>query len=231
MARSKKPNRERPLLATLLTISFIFGVLLGVIISFTWIGGAPVLQLSPDEVYTSSITIVGIDKNTGEGMLAVLTVELRPGSGRLTIAVPPYENEDTQEAALDARNAAELTVNKSLSQVDIVIVIENIAPETTMTGPSASAAIAVLIVATINANENTTPCTVRQDAVVSAAIDSTGRLKPVGEIVEKYQTVAETGDLTLFVVARNQSGNLGGYPSLSVERALNLNELVDIILQ
>lgn len=115
--------------------------------------------------------IVGIDKNTGQGRLAVLTVELMTGSGRLAIAVPPYENEDTQKAALDARDAAELALNRNLGQVDIVISVENISPETTITGPSSGAAMALLMIAAASASENTSPNMVRQDAVISASID------------------------------------------------------------
>ncbi len=231
MARSKKRSKERSLFATFLATSFILGALLGAVLASTWIQGAPVLQLSPGETYTRSITIVGIDKNTGQGRLAVLTVELRTGSGYLAIAIPPYENEDTQKAAVDARNAAELAVNRDLSQVDIIISIENIEPETTITGPSSSAAMAVLMVATIRASENTSPNMICQDAVVSAAIGSTGRLEPVGEIAEKYQTVRGAGIYSLFVVAQTQSGYLPDYPDISVERALNLEKLVSIVLE
>lgn len=91
--------------------------------------------------------------------------------------------------------------------------------------------MAVLMVAAIHASENMPLNTVRQDAVVSASIDSTGRLEPVGEIAEKYQTVAEASTFTLFVVAQDQPGNLWGYQNITVEQALNLNELTEIILQ
>lgn len=231
MARSRKKGSKKSLFATFLATSFILGVLLGAVLASVWIQGAPVLQLSPGEAYTRSITIVGIDKNTGQGRLAVLTVELRAGSGRLAIAVPPYENEDTQKATLDARSAAELVSNRNLDQVDIIISIENIDPQTTITGPSSSAAIAVLMVATIRASEDTSPNMVRQDVVVSASIDSTGRLEPVGEIAEKYQTVRAAGGYSLFVVAQTQSGYLPDYPDISAGRALNLDKLASLVLQ
>lgn len=230
MTLSKQHGREKSLFATFLATSFVLGVLLGAVLASTWIQGAPILQLSSDEVYTRSITIVGIDKNTEQGKLATLTVELRAGSGHLAIAVPPYENEDTQKAALDARSAAELFVNRDLSQVDIIISIENISPETTITGPSSSAAMAVLMVATIRASENISSNMVREDAVVSATISSTGRLNPVGEISEKYQTVRNAGGYSLFVIAQNQPGKLPSYPDISVERALNLDELASLVL-
>lgn len=231
MTSSKKRGVKKPLFATFLTTSFILGVLLGAVLTSVWIRGAPLLQLSPDETYTQAITIVGIDKNTGEGRLAVLKIELRAGSGHLAISVPPYENEDTQRAAVDAKRAAELITNRDLRQVDITIMVENISPEALITGPSSSAAMGVLMVATIRASENMAPNTVRQDVVVSAVIDSTGRLGPVGEIAEKYQTVRKAGEYSLFVMAQNQPGHLQNYPDISVERALNLSQLASIVLE
>lgn len=229
MARHSRKRRQRSL-AAFITVSFFIGVFLGTVLTSIWIQGAPTLHLSPGESYTRSITIVGIDKNTGQGRLATLTVELRTGSGRLAIAVPPYENEDTQKVALDAKSAAELMVDRDLSHVDIIISVENISPETTITGPSASATIAVLIVAAVHASENASPNMVRQDAVVSAAINSTGRLEPVGEIEEKYEAVRNAGSFTLFIVAKDQSGNLWDYPNISVEHVLNLRELAGMVL-
>lgn len=229
MARSGR-KRRRGSLAAFLATSFVLGVILGAVLTSIWIRGAPVLHLSPGEYYTRSITIVGIDKNTGQGELAVIKVELGNGSGRIAIAVPPYENEDTQKAALDAKRAAELATNTDLGQVDIIISVENISAGTTIAGPSASASVAVLIVAAVNAYENRAPNQVRQDAVVSAFINSTGRLEPVGEIAEKYQTVRNAGSYSLFVVAETQPEHLPDYPDISFERARNLGELADIIL-
>lgn len=229
MARSKHEGKK-PLFATFLVTSFVLGALLGAVLTSIWIRGAPLLQLSPGETYTQSITIVGIDKNTGEGRLAVLRIELRAGSGHLAISVPPYENEDTQRAAVNAKKAAELMTGMNLSQVDITITVENISPETLVTGPSSSAAMAVLMVATIRASENMTPNIVRQDVVISASIDSTGRLKPVGEIAKKYQTVRSAGGYSLFVIAQTQLESLPDYPDISVKRTRDLNELASLVL-
>lgn len=231
--RSKKGN-ERPLLATFLAVSFVLGALLGAVIASTWIQGVPSLQLSEGEVYIRSITIVGVDKTTGEGRLATLTVELRAGSGRLMIAPPPYENEDTQAAALKARKAADQEItqrlNLNLDESDVIISIENLSDETTIAGPSASASVAVLIVAAVNASEGETPNQVRQDVVVSASINEVGRLEPVGEIAQKYQAVRDAGTYTCFVVAEDQPGNLPNYPGISVVKIRNLSDLVDEVL-
>lgn len=225
---------EKSPLTTFLLISFVLGTLLGAVIASIWIQGPLSLQLEQGKIYTRSITIVGVDKQTGQGRLARMVVEIRAGTGRLLIEVPPYEIEDTQQAALDARSAAEQTIlrrfGRGLSQVDIAVSIKDIAAQTTIAGPSASASISALIVAAAYASENVTPNEVRQDVVVSAAINSTGELQPVGEIVEKYRTVREAGGFTRFVVAQNQPGYLPDYRDIKVERALNLNELLSKIL-
>ncbi|RLG56611.1 MAG: hypothetical protein DRN83_03680 [Hadesarchaea archaeon] len=231
MTTSKSRSGKNLLLSTFIAISFVLGTLLGAVLASIWIEGAPLLQLSPEEAYTRSITIVGIDKTTGEGRLAVLKVELRNGSGHLSISVPPYENEDTQRAAVNAKKAAEILTNKDLSQVDITITVENISPETLITGPSSSAAMAVLMVAAIRASENSGPNAVRQDVVVSASVSSTGVLEPVGEIIKKYQTVREAGEYSLFVIAATQLEHLHDYPGISVERARNLDQLAKLVLE
>ena len=232
MPRSRRGGNKKSLFATFLAVSFVLGILLGAVLASTWMLELPALQLAPGEVYTSSITIVGVEKVTGQGRLVTLKVELRAGTGRLLIEVPPLENEDAQKAALDARSAAEQeiwqTLGLRLSQVDIVISIENLQAET-IAGPSAGASIAVLIAAAAYAKEGPAK-QVRQDAVVSAAINSTGKLQPVGEIAEKYRAVREAG-FALFVIAEDQPGCLREYPGTSVERASTLRELIGIILR
>lgn len=236
MARRRARGRERTYLASLLAISFFLGILLGAVLVSTWVSELPTLQLADGENYTRSITIVGIEKSTGEGMLATLKVGLTAGQGRLLINVPPWENEDTQESFFDARDAAEhwsiLETGQSLEQVDVIVSLENLSEGTTIAGPSASAAMAVALVAMINASKNIEPNQVRQDAVVSASIGSTGVLMPVGGIKTKYEEV-RAGGFSLFIVASTQGGRLPNYPDIQVEKVRNLHELVtreDLIL-
>jgi predicted S18 family serine protease len=237
MPRRRARRREKSYLASFLATSFLLGLLLGAVLISTWLGEPPSLQLTEGENYTRSITIVGIEKSTGEGTLATLKVELRDGQGRLLIDVPPWENEDTQRSFLDARDAAEHWLiserGRSLEQVDVIVSLENLSKGTTIAGPSASAAMAVAIVAAIRAKDNIGASKIRQDVVVSASIDSTGVLKPVGKIRAKYETVREAGGFSLFIVASTQHGPLPGYPGVQVEKISNLSELVtreDLIL-
>jgi predicted S18 family serine protease len=232
MARRRARRREKSYLAGFLATSFLIGLLLGVVLVFTWLEGLPALQLVEGEVHTRSAVIVGVEKDTRVGRLATLEVGLRAGQGRLLIHVPPWENEDTQKSFFDAKRAAILETGRDLEWTDVIVSIENIPEpeETTIAGPSASAGMAVALVATIRASENIPPNEVRQDAVISAAIDSTGRLRPVGNIRVKYETVRKAGRFGLFVVASNQPGLPRGLPGLQIEQVPNLRELVELML-
>jgi predicted S18 family serine protease len=204
--------------------------LLGLTLAAIVIEESPVLSLSEGQSYIGTITIVGVEKTTEQGQLAVVSVELKSGSGDVLIKVPPYENEDTQQAAISAKVAAASLTRRSLSTVDLVVSIENVDTTTTIAGPSASSAVALLMVSVIRASENTTPNRVRENVVVSANIDSGGRLSPVGDIDEKYQTVKESGGYSTFIVAETQAINFNEDPSLEIVHVRNLQALVNLVL-
>jgi len=225
-----RKKSKKSVLPQLMAVAFMLGTLFGVTLAAIWVQGLPVLTLSSGDNYSRSMTIVGVEKSTGQGKLATVTVGFRSGSGRLLVEVPPYENEDTQQAAIDARAAASLYTGKSLSAVDIVVSVENIEATTTIAGPSASSAMAVLMVAVINAADNKTPNLVDQTAVVSASIDSTGRLNPIGGASEKYSAVAVAGGYSKFIVSDGQPDATQTSSSLSVQYALNLQELAGLVL-
>jgi predicted S18 family serine protease len=210
---------------------FLFGLVLGFTFASMWIEEPPRLELLEGEAYVREVTIVGVDKETGKGRLAVLRVELRAGGGDILINIPPYETEDVQQSFLDAKVAVTALTGKSLDTVDFVISVENVEPGTTITGPSMGAAAALLMISTIRASENHLPNEVRRDVVVSAGIDSIGRLKPVGDIDEKYETVLAAGDYSVFVVAEDQLGLTYEHPGLEIEWIGNLEELKDLVMR
>jgi PDZ domain-containing secreted protein len=89
--------------------------------------------------------------------------------------------------------------------------------------------MAVAMVAAIRAAENELPNEVRQDAVISATIDESGRLGPVGDIDVKIRAAKDAG-FKLFVVSNNQTG-VPKISGIQVERAQNLSEVVDLMLR
>jgi len=220
MDQLKLHRPKRRDLTALLLLALLIGLCLGSVLAASWYTTRPALELAENETYGRSTTIVGISKNGGQAKLATLTVELMPGKGRLLISVPPYENEDTQMSAMNAKLAAERETGYDLSQVDIIFSIE--ADVEVVTGPSAGAAMAVVLVAAI---ENRW---VRQDTVVSATIEGYGRIGPVGDIKKKIDAAKEAG-FRLFVVSIGQAGT-SGVSGIEVKRARNLNEVVDLML-
>ncbi len=225
MAKRKKQN-----LAPFFAIPFALGLLLGFTLASVFVTPLPRLELSSDENYSSSITIVGIDKNTAAGRLGVMKVELKPGSGSVLIKVPPYENEDTQQTAVTAMTAAATFTRKNLDSVDLIVSIENMEFSTTIAGPSAGAAVALLMVSTIRASQDDIPNRVRSGVVISAAIRESGRLSPVGDISEKYNAVREVGGYSTFIVAEEQVGPSTEYSDVAVVRVRNLEDLVSLVL-
>ncbi len=224
--RRRKKGRS---IKVLLAVSFVLGALLGAVLTSIFILGNPSLELAPRDVYRRSITIVGIDRD-GNGKLATLTVELRPGSGHLALAIPPFENDDSQRSAVTARSAAASETGYKLDRVDITVSIDNLTPDTTLSGPSASASIALLILATIRAQENKVPNRVRPDVVISASINSLARLDPVGVIAKKYDALKGSGEHWIFIISKYQAEQLTEYPSISMERADDLKQLAELAL-
>jgi predicted S18 family serine protease len=225
--RRKKPQRRKRELGLLIAIALVVGICVGA--SVTYLFRKPSLHLEENELYSKSITIVGIDEGTREGTLATVVVELRAGSGRLLIDIPPYENVNTQEASWDARLAVEDETGYQLDAVDIIIGLEDLFPEETISGPSASAAIAVVMAAAVRESIGVSSF-VRDDVVVSAQINQDGRLFPVGEIQVKYEKVRAEGGFNLFVTAASQQG-LVESPGLPVGKASNLHGLLELVLE
>jgi predicted S18 family serine protease len=209
-----------PRLRGLLAAAFLIGLCLGAALASGWYASRPPLKLTEGEVYARSIAVVGVLKDGREGRLATLTVELQPGRGRLLIAVPPYENEDTQRSAIAAKRAAERLVGLDLALVDVVFSLE--ADVEFIAGPSAGGAMAAALVA---AMENRW---VRGDAIVSATIDELGRLGAVGDIELKIRAAKDAG-FKLFIVATNQPG-VPKMAGIEIKRAGSLRELVRLIL-
>jgi len=217
----KLHEEKRRDLTSLLLLAILIGVILGAVLAASWYSTRPPLVLGGYEARTRSIAIVGVTKEGARaGELATLTAELRQGTGRVLLSVPPYENEDTQRSARNAKLAAEREADLDLSHVDVVLSIESEAEM--ITGPSAGAAMAVVLVAVIENRE------VRQGAITSATIDESGRLGPVGDIDIKISAAKDAG-FNLFVVSSGQT-NVPKISGIQVERAGDLSEAVNLML-
>ncbi|MEM3401782.1 MAG: hypothetical protein QW179_04265 [Candidatus Hadarchaeales archaeon] len=223
-------KRKSPL-AMFVVSFFSVGVIVGAIFATSLLEPPEELLLSGNEARRKEITIVGVEQMTGRGRLGSLWLEMRDGSGKVLFAVPPFENEDTQKAAMDARAAVEALVGKRLGRVDFVIGLENLGMASSIAGPSMGASVALLMLAAVREEENIGESSVRQDIVISAKIDSTGRLGAVGDLKEKYEAVKADGRFTSFVIAETQPVNFTPSKDLPLVRIRNLEMLARLALE
>lgn len=144
----------------------------------------------------ATINLVAVDQD-GNGASMPLTVEARPGSGRVLTNI----NEvlvwwvSTQQSIQTAKDVASNITKVNLSNIDLVYTLNTNA--TLIEGPSAGAAITA---ATIAALENKT---LKSGIVVTGTINPDGSVGPVGGISEKAKAAKDVG-ATLFLVPKGQ---------------------------
>ncbi len=165
---------------------------------------APLKETRRVELY-----IPAVDSN-GNGVLAKLIVEARPGSGRSLVNIDNLLFwTDTQHSVRMARRVAERYLNTSLDNVDLIYTIE--ANATVIEGTSAGAA---LTIATIAVLENKT---LRNDVTITGTINSDGTIGPVGGVLEKGKAAAEHG-MKIFLVPLGQSYQVQYEPKRHCEK-------------
>lgn len=221
----KARRREKSYLASFLAISFLLGSVLGGALVIGLVRGPEPLELPENVIVTRSINIVGVLEDTNVGKLATLTVELRQGKGHVFInAASPYEGYVMQEWTTKARDAVEFYMGgaPALSSVDIAFTVEPFEEQDEkVDGPSASAAMAVVLAAAIENWE------VRQDTVISAKICEHGNLYAIGKPEEKLLAVETDGRFTRFIVSDDQWGT----PPHSNITIIEVNRLQDLLDQ
>ncbi len=132
---------------------------------------------------------------TGEGIPARLIVEVKPGTGRVTLTLNSIVGEDTQRSITDAIRAAVEEAGKNFSSYDYSITIESGAEY--VSGPSAGLAIALAVYAAINGKD------VPDEVSATGTIDRDGRVGPVGGIYAKAKAAAEVG-VKVFLIPKGE---------------------------
>lgn len=137
---------------------------------------------------------------TEEGALLNMSVELRPGQGRVLVHTTPLMGVIFQDAANTAVYVAESKTGDQLSSSDIIFSIttdEEIPGG--VDGPSAGALMTLL---TISAMDNSTR--LNDSITLTGTIDSEGNIGQIGGVFEKAQA-AKAGGKTLFLIPRENS--------------------------
>lgn len=134
-----------------------------------------------------------------KGALLNISVEIRPGKGRVLVQTTPLMGVIFQDAANTAVFVAENKTGRQLSSSDIIFSIN--APDQTpgVDGPSAGALMTLLTISSIDNNTR-----LNDSIALTGTIDNEGNIGPIGGILEKAKA-AKDGGKTLFLVPRENS--------------------------
>jgi predicted S18 family serine protease len=135
-----------------------------------------------------------------EGALLDMSVEIRPGKGRVLVQTVPLTGVGFQDAANTAVFVAESKTGHQLSSSDVIfsVTAEEEVPGG-VDGPSAGALMTLL---TISAVDNSTR--LNDSITLTGTIDSEGNIGEIGGVFEKAEA-AEAGGKTLFLIPRENS--------------------------
>jgi len=180
-----------------LLVGFLIGISVEYSICYEPQSIQPVViyKKSSDTYSIAEISLAAVDQE-GNGVITPLTVELRPGNGKLLTNIEKLLFWiDTQYSIQIARDVAENLTQVNTSDYDLIYSIKTNA--TLIGGPSAGAS---LTVATIAALENKT---LRKDVMMTGTINPGGTIGEVGGILEKAKAAKELG-AELFIVPSGQ---------------------------
>jgi len=148
-----------------------------------------------DESSMTTIRVPAVDKN-GEGVMATLSVDAKPGIGRILVDI----NEilfwvDTQDSMRTAKIVAQDVTGMDLSKYDIVYSIQ--ANASTIEGPSAGAAMAIATIFELR-NE-----TFNENVTITGTLNEEGQIGKVSGIIAKAEATEAAG-MNLLVVPVGQ---------------------------
>jgi predicted S18 family serine protease len=133
-----------------------------------------------------------------EGTLMNISVEIRPGKGRVLVQTTPLMGVVFQDAANPAVFVAENKTGKALSSSDIIFSISAKDQVPGVDGPSAGALLTLL---TISAIDNSK---LNDSITLTGTVDDEGNIGVIGGVLEKAQA-AKAGGKTLFLIPRENS--------------------------
>jgi predicted S18 family serine protease len=127
-----------------------------------------------------------------------MSVEIRPGKGRVLVQTTPLMGVIFQDAANTAVFVAERESGRQLTSSDIIFSITARDEIPGVDGPSAGALMTLL---TISAIENTP---LNDSITLTGTIDTEGNIGEIGGVLEKAKA-AEAGGKSLFLIPRENS--------------------------
>lgn len=159
------------------------------------------IEFKPKHVFYSNesrvttISVPAVDRE-GNGVMASLSVEVRPGVGRTLADIDQiFFWIDTQDSIRTAKLVAENVTGIDLSNYDIVYTIQ--ANASVIGGPSAGAATGI---ATISALEDRE---INKNVTITGTLNEEGKIGRVSAIVAKGKA-AKDANMSLFLVPLGQ---------------------------
>lgn len=133
-----------------------------------------------------------------EGTLMNISVEIRPGKGRVLVQTTPLMGVVFQDAANTAVFVAENKTGKALSSSDVIFSVNAEGQVPGVDGPSAGALMTLLTISAIDNNR------LNDSITLTGTIDNEGNIGPIGGALQKAQA-AKAGGKTLFLVPGENS--------------------------
>ena len=148
------------------------------------------------------------------GIATNLTLEAVPGRGRVLVDTTPPMGEVFQDTAATAKETAERLTGKSLFDYDLVFSIE--APEVvpSVDGPSAGAAMTLMILSLLEERP------LDPGVSLTGTISPDGRVGAIGGVVEKA-VAAENAGVDVFCIPRGNE-----YTRVPVEKKIRVGPFV-----
>ncbi len=133
-----------------------------------------------------------------EGTMMQVSVDIRPGYGRVLVETKPLMGVVFQDAANTAVVAAENYTGCDLSGSDVIFSVEAYAEVPEVDGPSAGALMTTLIIAAL---ENVT---LPGDITMTGTISKEGHVGEIGGVIEKA-TAAKENNKRIFILPHENS--------------------------
>ncbi len=148
-------------------------------------------------VYTGQYPF-GNEQVIVEGSMMNISVEVRPGKGRVLVQTKPLMGVVFQDAANTAVYVAQNISRKDLSGSDVIFSIEAESEVPSVDGPSAGALMTLLVTSVLD------NLTLKKDFTLTGTIDMYGHVGAIGGVVEKAKAANDSGK-TLFLLPQENS--------------------------
>ncbi|NJD52821.1 MAG: ATP-dependent protease [Candidatus Methanoperedens sp.] len=131
------------------------------------------------------------------GSMMNISVEIKPGRGRILVDTKPLMGVVFQDAANTAAYVAQKKTAKDLSGSDIIFSIDATYEVPSVDGPSAGALMTLLVVGSLNNLE------LRKDMTMTGTIDKDGHVGEIGGVIEKAKASKDSGKNLILLPREN----------------------------